>query len=232
MSIYSFFKQKKFFKSPQEIFLFKILGFYPKNTELYKEALTHSSIRSRTKHNERLEFLGDAIFGSVVSELVYIEFPKESEGFLTQTKAKIVSRKTLNKIALKNNLDSILKHQVNSNPSIFGNALEALIGAIFLEKGYQFTSNYIKKKLIKPNLDIHLIAKEISSYKSKLLEWGQAKKKEVSFTLLSSHGKDHEKFYKVMVIVNSKNYAEAEGTSIKKAEELAAKKAYKELIVS
>lgn len=232
MSIYSFFKQKKFFKSPQEIFLFKILGFYPKNTELYKEALTHRSIRSRTKHNERLEFLGDAIFGSVVSELVYIEFPKESEGFLTQTKAKIVSRKTLNKIALKNNLDSILKHQVNSNPSIFGNALEALIGAIFLEKGYQFTSNYIKKKLIKPNLDIHLIAKEISSYKSKLLEWGQAKKKEVSFTLLSSHGKDHEKFYKVMVIVNSKNYAEAEGTSIKKAEELAAKKAYKELIVS
>ena len=147
MSIYSFFKQKKFFKSPQEIFLFKILGFYPKNTELYKEALTHSSIRSRTKHNERLEFLGDAIFGSVVSELVYIEFPKESEGFLTQTKAKIVSRKTLNKIALKNNLDSILKHQVNSNPSIFGNALEALIGAIFLEKGYQFTSNYIKKKI-------------------------------------------------------------------------------------
>lgn len=232
MGIYSFFKQKKFFKSPQEIFLFKILGFYPKNTELYKEALTHRSIRSRTKHNERLEFLGDAIFGSVVSELVYIEFPKESEGFLTQTKAKIVSRKTLNKIALKNNLDSILKHQVNSNPSIFGNALEALIGAIFLEKGYQFTSNYIKKKLIKPNLDIHLIAKEISSYKSKLLEWGQAKKKEVSFTLLSSHGKDHEKFYKVMVIVNSKNYAEAEGTSIKKAEELAAKKAYKELIVS
>ena len=232
MSIYSFFKQKKFFKSPQEIFLFKILGFYPKDTELYKEALTHRSIRSRTKHNERLEFLGDAIFGSVVSELVFIEFPKESEGFLTQTKAKIVSRKTLNKIALKNNLDSILKHQVNSNPSIFGNALEALIGAIFLEKGYQFTSNYIKKKLIQPNLDIHLIAKEISSYKSKLLEWGQAKKKEVSFTLLSSHGKDHEKFYKVMVIVNSKNYAEAEGTSIKKAEELAAKKAYKELFFS
>ena len=232
MSIYSFFKQKKFFKSPQEIFLFKILGFYPKDTELYKEALTHRSIRSRTKHNERLEFLGDAIFGSVVSELVFIEFPKESEGFLTQTKAKIVSRKTLNKIALKNNLDSILKHQVNSNPSIFGNALEALIGAIFLEKGYQFTSNYIKKKLIQPNLDIHLIAKEISSYKSKLLEWGQAKKKEVSFTLLSSHGKDQEKFYKVMVIVNSKNYAEAEGTSIKKAEELAAKKAYKELFFS
>ena len=229
MSIYSFLKQKIFFKSPQEISLFKILGFYPKDTELYKEAFTHRSIRSRTKHNERLEFLGDAIFGSVVSELVFREFPKESEGFLTQTKAKIVSRKTLNNIALKNNLDLILKHQVNSNHSIFGNALEALIGAIFLDKGYQFTSNYIKNNLINPNLDIHLISKEISSYKSKLLEWGQANKKEVSFTLVSSHGKDHEKFYNVMLMVNSKKLAEAEGTSIKKAEELAAKKVYKEL---
>ena len=148
MDLFRFFKQTFIFKTPQEKQLFKILGFYPKDISLYHEALTHKSVRGRIVHNERLEFLGDAIFGSVVADFVFREFPNENEGFLTQTRSKIVSRKTLNNIALQINLNTVLKHQVNSNRSIFGNALEALIGAVYLDKGYQFTSNYILDKLI------------------------------------------------------------------------------------
>ena len=232
MDLFRFFKQTFISKTLQEKQLFKILGFYPKDISLFQEALTHKSVRGRTVHNERLEFLGDAILGSVVADFVFREFPDENEGFLTQTRSKIVSRKTLNIIAIKINLNTVLKHQVSSNRSIFGNALEALIGAIYLDKGYQFTSNYIEDKLIRPHLDIHQMAKEVSSHKGKLLEWGQAQKKQVVFKLVSSHGKDHEKSYEVMVMIGQKKYADAVGTSIKRAEELAAKRALKELIQS
>lgn len=232
MILFHFVKQFLSPKTPPEKQLFRILGFYPRDIKLYQEALTHKSVRGRLVHNERLEFLGDAIFGSVVADLVFREFPQENEGFLTQTRSKIVSRKTLNTIAIKINLNSVLNHQVSSNRSIFGNALEALIGAIFLDKGYLFTADYIEQKLIRPHLDIHQLAKEVSSHKSKLLEWGQAHKKQVQFKLMSSFGKDHEKSYEVMVLVGQKKYAEAIGTSIKRAEELAAKRAHKELIHS
>lgn len=232
MDLFRFFKQTFISKTLQEKQLFKILGFYPKDISLYHEALTHKSVRGRIVHNERLEFLGDAIFGSVVADFVFREFPNENEGFLTQTRSKIVSRKTLNTIALQINLNTVLKHQVNSNRSIFGNALEALIGAVYLDKGYQFTSNYIEDKLIRPHLDVHQLVKEVSSHKGKLLEWGQAQKKQVVFKLVSSYGKDHEKSYEVMVMIGQKKYADAVGTSIKKAEELAAKQALKELTQS
>ena len=217
-------------KTPQEKKLFAILGYYPNNVALFGIALTHKSVRGRHVHNERLEFLGDAIFGSVVADLVYKKFPNENEGFLTQTRSKIVSRKTLNNLAIKINLNTLLKHRVRSNRSIFGNALEALIGAIFLDKGYDFTSTFIEEKLINPYINITEIAKEISSYKSKLLEWGQANKKQVAFKLISSYGKDHEKSYEVMAVVNQKKCADAIGTSIKRAEELAAKRALEDLI--
>ena len=232
MDLFRFFKQTFISKTLLEKQLFKILGFYPKDISLYHEALTHKSVRGRIVHNERLEFLGDAIFGSVVADFVFREFPNENEGFLTQTRSKIVSRKTLNTIALQINLNTVLKHQVNSNRSIFGNALEALIGAVYLDKGYQFTSNYIEDKLIRPHLDVHQLVKEVSSHKGKLLEWGQAQKKQVVFKLVSSYGKDHEKSYEVMVMIGQKKYADAVGTSIKKAEELAAKRALKELTQS
>ena len=232
MDLFRFFKQAFISKTLKEKQLFKILGFYPKDINLYHEALTHKSVKGRIVHNERLEFLGDAIFGSVVADFVFREFPNENEGFLTQTRSKIVNRKTLNAIALQINLNTVLKHQVNSNRSIFGNALEALIGAVFLDKGYQFTSNYIEDKLIRPHLDIHQLVKEVSSHKGKLLEWGQAHKNQVVFKLVSSEGKDHEKSYKVMVMIGQKKYADAVGTSIKRAEELAAKRALKKLVIS
>ncbi len=232
MDLFRFFKQTFTSKTPQEKQLFKILGFYPKNISLYHEALTHKSVRGCLVHNERLEFLGDAVFGLVVADFILRKFPNENEGFLTQTRSKIVSRKTLNILALKINLNSVLKHQVTSNRTIFGNALEALIGAVYLDKGYHFTSNYIVDKLIQLHLDVNQLAKEVSSYKGKLLEWGQSQKKQVIFKLVSSYGKDHEKSYEVIVMIDQKKYADAVGTSIKRAEELAAKQALKELILS
>lgn len=228
--MFSFFKQTLISKTPQEKKLFKILGFYPNNINLYQEALTHKSVRGRIVHNERLEFLGDAIFGSVVAEFVFREFPNENEGFLTQTRSKIVSRNTLNKLAIQINLNTLLKHQATPNQHIFGNALEALIGAIFLDQGYHITAKYIIEKLIQTNLDIHKLAKQVSNHKGKLLEWGQAQKKQVIFKLISSSGKDHEKSYRVMVMIGKKKYSEGVGTSIKRAEETAAKRALKELV--
>tara|TARA_B100001057_G_scaffold491546_1_gene582035 strand:+ start:1238 stop:1936 length:699 start_codon:yes stop_codon:yes gene_type:complete len=232
MDLFRFFKQTFTSKTPREKQLFKILGFYPKNIRLYHEALTHKSAKGCIVHNERLEFLGDAIFGLVIADFVLREFPDENEGFLTQTRSKIVSRKTLNALALKINLNTVLKHQATSNLSIFGNALEALIGAVYLDKGYKFTLNYIVNKLIQPHLDINQLVKEVSNHKGKLLEWGQAQKKQVVFKLVSSFGKDHEKSYEVMVMIDQKKYADAVGTSIKRAEELAAKQTLKELTQS
>jgi len=219
-------------KTPYEKKLFSVIGFYPNNINLFHEALTHRSIKKRQKHNERLEYLGDAIFGSVIAEMLYNAFPEQDEGFLTQTRSKIVSRKTLNSLALEIQLNKLLKHQVGSNRSIYGNALEALIGAIFLDKGYNFTAKYIEEKLIKPHLDLQQLVNKVVSYKGKILEWGQANKKQITFKLVGSYGKDHEKTYEVMIMVENQNKGQAIGTSIKRAEELASKKAYEDLIQS
>ena len=216
-------------KTTYEKKLINVIGYNPNDINLFYEALTHRSIKYSPKHNERLEYLGDAIFGSVIAEMLYNAFPDQDEGFLTQTRSKIVSRKTLNKLALDIQLNTLLKHQASSNRSIYGNALEALIGAIFLDKGYAFTSKFIEDKLIEPHINLQQLVKKVVSYKGIILEWGQANKKQIKFRLIDSFGKDHEKTYEVMIMIDNKNKGRAVGTSIKRAEEQAAKEAYKEL---
>ena len=216
-------------KTTYEKKLINVIGYSPNDINLFYEALTHRSIKNSPKHNERLEYLGDAIFGSVIAEMLYIAFPDQDEGFLTQTRSKIVSRKTLNKLALDIQLNTLLKHQASSNHSIYGNALEALIGAIFLDKGYDFTAKFIEDKLIEPHINLQQLVKKVVSYKGLILEWGQANKKQIKFRLIDSFGKDHEKTYEVMIMIDNKNKGHAVGTSIKRAEEQAAKEAYKEL---
>ena len=216
-------------KTTYEKKLINVIGYSPNDISLFYEALTHRSIKNSPKHNERLEYLGDAIFGSVIAEMLYNAFPDQDGGFLTQTRSKIVSRKTLNKIALDIQLNTLLKHQASSNRSIYGNALEALIGAIFLDKGYAFTAKFIEDKLIEPHINLQQLVKKVVSYKGILLEWGQANKKQIKFRLIDSFGKDHEKTYEVMILIDNKNKGRAVGTSIKRAEEQAAKEAYKEL---
>lgn len=229
MKFVNYIKNQLKSKTPYEKKLYNVIGFYPSDIGLFHEALTHRSIKKRQKHNERLEYLGDAILGSVVAEMLYKAFPEQDEGFLTQTRSKIVSRKTLNKLALDIELNTLLKHQVSSNRSIYGNALEALIGAMFLDKGYGFTAKFIDERLIKPYINLDELVKKVVSYKGKILEWGQANKKQIAFRLIGSYGKDHEKTYEVILSVEGTNKGQAIGTSIKRAEELASKAAYIDL---
>ena len=134
-----------------------MLGFFPNNPKIYLQALTHKSINKNLQiHNERLEFLGDAVLGSIIGELLYDKFPEGKEGFLTQTRSKIVSRKSLNQLAIKVGLKKLVRHKdAGQAHSIYGNALEALIGAIMIDKGRGHCYAFIEKKLIDLSL-IHI----------------------------------------------------------------------------
>ena len=218
-----YFFNKSFFEKK----LHSVLGYRPKNLKLYKQALTHKSYKQRGGlHNERLEFLGDAVLGSVVGMLLYQNFPKGNEGFLSQMRSKIVSRKTLNRIALEIKLNKLVRHHKSAaHRSLYGNALEALIGAIYLDRGHYKAVKFIQETLLFPHLNLEELTTEALSYKSKALEWGQQNKKEVIFKVLESTGKDHKKSYKVALFLEGEKIVEGTGTSIKRAEEQAAKKA-------
>ena len=228
------FIRRYFFKSSFQKKLFAILGFYPKNTAVYKTALTHKSInRGKSTDNERLEFLGDAILGAVVADVLFDHFKNKKEGFLTQMRSKVVSRKMLNKLAFKIGLDKLVrKHAGETSHSIYGNALEAFVAAIYIDKGYNHSVFFIKEKLIKPHLPLEGLVGEVASYKSKCLEWGQQNKKQTKFVIAKEEGKDHNKKYTVDFFVENKKVSTASGTSIKRAEESAARIAFKDLTFS
>ena len=165
----------------------------------------------------------------MIGEILYQKFPKGNEGFLTQMRSKIVSRKTLNKLALEIKLNKLVRyHKSAVHRSLYGNALEALVGAICLDKGHHKAAEFIQETLLLPNLDLNDLTKEVVSYKSKILEWGQQNKKEVIFKVLESRGKDHKKSYKVALLLERKKLAEGTGSSIK---EQAAQKAQPQLFI-
>ena len=172
--------------------LYKILGFYPDNIHLYEQAFHHksSSIESsdgRWLNNERLEFLGDAILDAVVADIVFNHFQNKREGFLTNTRSKIVQRDTLNRVAVELGLEKMVVYsaKVNShNNYMYGNALEALIGAIYLDQGYEVCYNFIQNVLIKKYVNLETIARKEVNFKSSLIEWSQKNKMEVSFELI------------------------------------------------
>ena len=207
------------------------IGYLPINHKIYKEALTHRSFQNKTHtHNERLEFLGDAVLNNVVSAFLYNKFPDKTEGFLTKTRAKIVSRKTLSLIGKKLNLQKILIYQKQiTAEDLLGNALEALLGAVYVDKGYPVVKTVIIKHLIEPHINIDQLVKQTGSYKSEVLEWAQQKQKKIEFKILKTEGKDHNKTYKVGLLVGGKQASTGSGTSIKRAEEQASKKAYPEI---
>lgn len=228
------FFRRYFYKSSFQKKLHSILGFYPKDTALYKIALTHKSLnRGKATDNERLEFLGDAILGASVADVLFDHFELGKEGFLTQMRSKLVSRKTLNKLAFQIKLDKLVRRQPSeTSPSIYGNALEALVAAIYIDKGYDASVFFIKEKLIKPHISLDSLVGEVASYKSKCLEWGQQNKKVTKFVIVKSEGKDHDKKYTIDFYVDAEKISTASGTSIKRAEESAAQKAYTELILA
>lgn len=221
-----FKKRSKFEKK-----LYHLLGFFPNNPKIYLQALTHKSINKDLQiHNERLEFLGDAILGSIIGELLYDKFPEGKEGFLTQTRSKIVSRKSLNQLAIKVGLKKLVRHKdAGRANSIYGNALEALIGAIMIDKGRRYCFTFIKEKLIDKHLNFEQLIKIPASFKGKILEWSQANDKKIKFIKISSQGLDHAKKYTIGLEINQEVISQATATSIKRAEEKASELALKKI---
>lgn len=180
------------FRKDKELFssLHDIMGFYPHDISLYKQALSHSSLdlheqNGRRINNERLEFLGDAIIEAVTSDIVYRHFSKKREGFLTATRSKLVQRDTLNKLSKEIGIDALLRKAQSSTPTqhsnIGGNALEAVVGAIYLDRGYNYCLQFLRKNIYVKRINIDSIAKKEVNFKSRLLEWAQRNRLRIEF---------------------------------------------------
>lgn len=187
-------KIRLLFRKDRESYLcfYNILGFFPHNIQLYEQALLHksSTVRSdqgRLLNNERLEFLGDAILDAIIGDIVYKHFEGKREGFLTNTRSKIVQRETLNKLAVNIGLDKLIKYSTRSsshNSYMYGNAFEAFIGAIYLDRGYECCKQFLENKIILPYIDLDKLSRKEVNFKSKLIEWSQKNKMKVSFELI------------------------------------------------
>lgn len=212
----------------------KILGFKPKKLEIYKRAFLHRSANQKDKKGnpmnyERLEFLGDSMLGTIISKHLYKEVPAGDEGYLTKMRSKIVSRKHLNELG--KDLD-LLRHVESRIPkshfgeNIYGNVFEALVGAIYLDRGYDYCEKFINSRVIEPYVDIEQLEGQVISYKSLVIEWCQKQKKEFQFEVYEDTGKDPVKHFAVKLRIEGRILAKARATSKKKAEEKASKRAF------
>ncbi len=217
---------------------YKILGFYPDNIVYYEEALRHKSSskeiqNGRYLNNERLEFLGDAVLDAVVADLVYRRFQNKNEGFLTNTRSKIVKRETMDRVAIELGLHKIIISSLRSNSQknhIVGNALEALIGAIYLDKGYETAKDFIDKKIVAPFINIDLLAKKEVNFKSKLLEWAQKFKINLEFNLIESFTDgENNPVFQTQVTLNGILAGTGTGYSKKESQQQAAHMALKKI---
>ena len=188
-------KVRLLFRKDKESYLcfYRMLGFYPRDIRIYEQALLHksSSIKSdqgRLLNNERLEFLGDAILDAVVGDIVYQKFDGKREGFLTNTRSKIVSRESLNHVAEQIGLSKLIKFSTRHsahNSYMGGNAFEALVGAIYLDRGYAYCKYFMEHRIIGQYIDLNRVSRKEVNFKSKLIEWSQKNKVELKFELIS-----------------------------------------------
>ena len=202
------------------------MGYIPANIEPFYTAFLHKSTDS-SSNNERLEFLGDAILGAVIAEFLYDKYYGKDEGFMTKMRSKIVSRKTLNDVADKMRLDVLIRNINNTSivsPSLKGNALEAFVGAIYLESGYKQTQKFIIANIVKKHLDINELEVIDDNYKSQLLEWGQKQKINVRFEVLTKYRVDNRDKFKIGLYVNNDMLAVGVDFNKKGAEQKAANK--------
>lgn len=208
----------------------------PFNLSCYQQSLRHHSSANKIHNsgskdsNERLEYLGDAVLNSVVAEYLFKKYPYKDEGFLTELRSKIVSRVSLNDLALKIGLSNLVEYDkksmqnINVRNSIFGNALEAFVGAIFLDKGYNKSRYFIIEKLIRHHVDVDKLQQTEKNFKGRLIEFTQKAGMNLDFNVSElSHGK--QKIYKLSVIIDNKFFGEAEHTNKKQAEQQASEKA-------
>jgi len=235
--IYSYLKSHLSSDKDLYIAVKNIFGFYPKNINLYKLALRHKSatakkINGLKVNNERLEYLGDAILSAVVADYLFRRFPYKDEGFLTQMRSKIVSRSSLNRLSLKLGLQKLVVSvdmESNQPKSAGGDAFEAFIGAIFLDKGYDFTKKIMLKRIIGVHFDVEQLMEEEVSYKSRIIEWSQKQKKDILFKVINQVGEKNKRQYIVSLLINNKVIATSQDYSIKGAERLVAEKAWQKI---
>ncbi len=228
----------KLYLSPHRKYTKKLknlLGFIPGNLSLYRLAFRHKSvaqsIRKGVKNsNERLEFLGDAVLGAIVAEVLFKLYPYEDEGFLTELRSKMVSRVNLNQLARKLGLEQLIEYDhrvINSSRqgSLLGDAFEALMGAVYLDKGYDFTKTFLIAHIIKPHIDIHTLEQTETNFKSKLIEWCQRHGKDISFELVPNEEGESSKLFTIQASVDNEPMGQGKEFNKKTAEKLAAEKA-------
>tara|TARA_R110000850_G_scaffold271031_2_gene404733 strand:- start:123917 stop:124669 length:753 start_codon:yes stop_codon:yes gene_type:complete len=225
-------KDGNFFRSIKAI-----LGFKPNDISIYEVAFTHRSTNLKNEKGdllnyERLEFLGDAMLGAVIAAHLFKKVPSGNEGYLTKMRSKVVSREHLNELGRDLDLIRFVKTSIpieNFGLNIHGNIFEALVGAIYLDKGFKYCEKFIHKRVIKPYVDIEKLEGKITSYKSLLIEWCQKHKKKFEFNVYEDTGNDTVKHFAVKLKIENTVAAKARATSKKKAEERAAKRAYYKL---
>ena len=211
-----------------------ILGFKPKNISVYETAFTHRSMNKRDENGnpinyERLEFIGDAMLSSIIATHLYNEVPFGNEGYLTKMRSKIVSRKHLNELGKELKLIKHVESNIskdNFGDNIHGNLFEAIVGAIYLDRGYHFCEKFIFNRVIIPYVDIEKLEGKIISYKSLLIEWCQKEKKIFKYQVYEDTGNDDVRHFSVKLHIDSKIVAKGRATSKKKAEEIASKRAF------
>ncbi len=224
-----------FHKERESYFCFyKILGFFPRNIKVYQQALLHksTSLRSdkgRPLNNERLEFLGDAILDAIVGDIVFNHFEGRREGFLTNTRSKIVQRETLNKLAVEIGLDKLVKYSTRSsshNSYMYGNAFEAFIGAIYLDQGYERCKQFMEEKIFNKYIDLDKMSRKEVNFKSKLIEWSQKNKMEVSFELIEQFlDEDYNPMFHTEIRIEGLSAGTGTGYSKKESQQNAAQMA-------
>ncbi len=205
---------------------------------MFQQAFYHKSnnnqvsIKGQRYNNERLEYLGDALLSTIVAEYLFKKYPNSNEGFLTKMRAKIVKRKTLNFIGDEMGLDMLLMEYNNTklSKSMLGNALEALVGAVYLEKGYDATKRFVINRILRSYLDIHAMESRDDNFKSQLLEWCQKNGKDISYEVLDRFKVDKRDRFKVAVLVDGDQMAEAEDYNKKSAEQTASKLALQKIV--
>ena len=228
------------FRKEKELFsaLYTILGFYPRNISLYKQALLHKSAGSRNEkgkplNNERLEFLGDAILDAVVGDIVFRHFEGKREGFLTNTRSKLVSRTTLGKLSQEMGIPQLIKssgHSSSHNSYINGNAFEALVGAIYLDRGYEACMRFMEKRILSQLINIDKVAYKEVNFKSKLLEWSQKNRVKMEFRDLSqSVGDNNSPVFTTQVFIEGLEGCKGTGYSKKESHQQASKETLQRL---
>jgi ribonuclease-3 len=217
-----------------------VTGRTPSNVRLYRLAFTHSSVvrqqgeQGRQQSNERLEFLGDAVLGTVVAEYLFRKFPYEQEGFLTEMRSRIVNRESLNALALKLGLDKLVQLDTGQgraarSRSVNGNALEALVGAVYLDQGYKAARRFVLGRIVKPYVDVKSMTQTTTNFKSKLIEWAQRNGRVLRYELNGEARPGGVMEFSATVLLDEEAVAMGMGLSKKQAEQLAAERALEAL---